>query len=185
MADGNEARLAELLRQAQMMMVELLGRCAGTQRDWDRAKVLLDGAKQIDGILELLSGHGAIKTGQKGSVSTGPRKLPYYYVEYGKLVKVGRSRDGGTFEHRVTREHYDLIMVRLTELAKQGRAFETRQLVDLLYERGVPRHEPLVVLNMLDEQRLLKRLRRGHWAFPSPDEFADTVRGVWGKLPRH
>ena len=72
MTDGNEARLAELLKQAQTMMVELSGRCAGTQRDWDKAKALLDGARQIDGILALLSGQRAAEA----PASIDQRKLP-------------------------------------------------------------------------------------------------------------
>lgn len=176
MIDGNETRLAELLKQAQTMMVELSGRCAGTQRDWDRAKALLDGARQIDGILSLLSGQRAVEP-----PPDDPRKLPYYYVEHDKLVKVGRSRDGGTYEHRVTREHFDLIVARLVELAKQGRGFETRRLVE---QCDVPAHEPLIMVNLLGEQGLLEGLRRGRWAFPKPEGFADAARGIWSKLPR-
>ena len=176
MTDGNESRLAELLKQAQTMMVELSGRCAGTQRDWDKAKALLDGARQIDGILSLLSGQ------RMAEAHPDRRKLPYYYVEHDKLVKVGRSPTAGTYEHRVTREHFDLIVARLTDLAKQGRTFETRrQLVD---QCDVPAHEPLIVVNMLGEQGLLEGLRRGQWAFPNPEGFADAARGIWSKLPR-
>ena len=182
MTDGNETRLVELLTQAQTMMVELSGRSAGTERDWDKAKALLDGARQIDGILAILAGRQAPDAQPAGRPSVPDRrKLPYYYVEHDKLVKVGRSRDGGTYEHRVTREHFDLIVGRLAEMAKQGRAFETRRLVE---KCDVPAHEPLIVVNMLGEQGLLDGLRRGRWAFLNADGFAVAVRGVWDKLPR-
>lgn len=177
MTNGNEARLGELLRQAQTMMVELSGRCAGTERDWDKAKALLEGARQIDGILALVSGQSA----PEPPTEADRRKLPYYYVERDRLVKVGRSRDGSTYEHRVTREHYDLIVSRLKELAKQGRTFETRRLVE---QCDVPAHEPLIVVNVLSEQTLLEGLRRGRWSFRSPNGFAEAVSGVWSKMPK-
>ena len=177
MTDGNEARLAELLKQAQTMMVELSGRCAGTQRDWDKAKALLDGARQIDGILALLSGRRAAEA----PAPAGRGKLPYYCVEYDKLVKVGRSRDGGTYEHRVTRKHYDLILARLGDFSKHDPTFETRRLVE---QCKVPAHEPLIVVNLLGEKGLLEGLRRGRWSFPDASGFADAVRAVWGNLPR-
>lgn len=181
MTDGNETRLVELLRQAQTMMVELSGRSAGTERDWDKAKALLDGARQIDGILAILAGRQAPEPPRVRPSVDDRRKLPYYYVEHDKLVKVGRSREGGTYEHRVTREHFDLMVGTLAEMAKQGRAFETRRLVE---KCDVPAHEPLIVVNMLAEQGLLDRLRRGRWAFTNADGFAVAVRGVWDKLPR-
>jgi hypothetical protein len=181
MTDGNEARLVELLKQAQTMMVELSGRSAGAERDWDKAKALLDGARQIDGILAILAGRQAPEPSRVRPPVDDRRKLPYYYVEHDKLVKVGRRREGGTYEHRVTREHYDLIVGRLAEMAKQGRAFETRRLVE---KCDVPAHEPLIVVNLLGEQGLLDCLRRGRWAFPDADGFAVAVRGVWDKLPR-
>ena len=182
MTDGNETRLAELLGQAQTMMVELSARCAGTQRDWDKAKALLDGARQIDGILEILAGRQAPEVRPSSAVGNAARrKLPYYYVEYDKLVKVGRSRDGGTYEHRVTREHYDRIVEKLRKLAEQEHAFETRRLVEIC---DVPAHEPLIVVNMLAEQGLLDGVRRGRWAFLDVDEFASAVGLVWDKLPR-
>jgi len=177
MTDGNEGRLAGLLKQAQTMMVELSGRCAGTQRDWDKAKALLDGARQIDGILALLSGQRAAEA----PASIDQRKLPYCCVEHDKLVKVGRSRSGGTYKHRVTREHFDLIVARLVGLAKGGRTFETRRLVD---QCDVPAHEPLIVVNLLGEHGLLQGLRRGRWSFPNTEGFADAARGIWNKLPR-
>jgi hypothetical protein len=179
MADGNEARLGDLLRQAQTMMVELSGRCAGAQRDWDKAKALLDGARQIDNILRLLTGQGPMPPPVVPPVG---RKLPYYYIEYDKLVKVGRSRDGGTYEHRVTQDHFDLIVTRLGEMARQGRTFETRRLVERC---DVPAHEPLLVVNLLGEQGLLESMRRGQWAFRDAQGFGDAVRGVWSKVALH
>jgi hypothetical protein len=177
MTDGNEARLAELLKQAQTMMVELSGRCAGTQRDWDKAKALLDGARQIDGILSLLSGQRVAEP----PPSIDPRKLPYYYVEYDRLVKVGRSREGGTYEHRVTREHYDLIVAQLVELAKQSHTFETQRLLDRC---DIPAHEPRIVAKVLDKHGLLDNPRRGQWVFSNREGLADAARGIWSKLPR-
>jgi hypothetical protein len=178
MTDGSEKRLEELeelLKKSQMMMVDLSARCASTQGDWDKAKALLDGARQIDGILEIL-------VGRQTSIANTARstmKLPYYYVERDKLVKTGRSRAGGTYEHRVIKEHYDLIVGRLIELEKRGGTFDTRKLVE---QCDVPAHEPLIVVNVLNEQGLLGGLRRGRWEFTN--RFAEVIHEVWGKLPR-
>lgn len=178
MQDGNEKRLADLLEQAQALMVDLSGHCAGADRDWDKAQRLLDGARQVDAILATLRGEAAPA---KSGGSIRPRKLPYYYVEDNRLVKVGQSRDRGTYEHRVTREHYDVIQSRLCQMADDSSVFETQRLVDRC---DVPRHEPLIVVNMLAEQRLLVNVRRGHWSFADKDAFRSEVARVWSGLPR-
>lgn len=47
-----------------------------------------------------------------------PRRLrdPRALLEGGKLVKVGASRDGGTYEHRVTRRRFDLVLEQLRSM---------------------------------------------------------------------
>ena len=177
MVDAKEVRLADLLRQAQTMMVELSGRSAGADRDWDKAKALLDGARQIDALLAMLAGQPAAQA----PASIAGQKLPYYYTERDKLVKVGRSREDGTYEHRVIRDHYEHIVGQLCELATQGPAFETRRLVSRCH---VPAHEPLIVVNLLGQHRLLDGLRRGRWSFVDAAGFKAAVGGIWDKLPR-
>ena len=176
MHDGNEERLADLLGQAQALMIELSGRCAVGDRDWDKAQRLLEGARQVDAILHVLTREATLPP--KGTLHD--RKLPYYYVAYDKLVKVGRRRDGGTYKHRVTREHYDLITSRLCEIAKAGATFETQRLVDRC---DVPKHEPPLVVHMLSQQGLLANIRRGRWSFTDQATFPKTVKTVWDHLP--
>ena len=58
--------------------------------------------------------------------------------------------------------------------------FETPDLIKLC---DVPKHEPLIILAVLEEQKLLINVRRGRWVFVNADTFrADTLK-VWTALP--
>ncbi len=178
MADADVEKLAALLRQSQTLMIELSGRHATAERDWDRAQSLLQGARQIDAILQGLGND------PKGPIMApeGPgRELPYYYVQYDKLVKVGRSRDGGTYEQRVTRADYDVVLDRLRKLADKGPEFETQSLVD---QCPIPKHEPGIVVNALHKLGLIESVRRGRWAFADAPQFHTTAGDAWRRVPR-
>ena len=97
------------------------------------------------------------------------------------MAKIGPSRDGTTYQHRVTRDHFDLIIARLTEIAASRKTFETTDVVGRL---DIPKHEPLIILAVLEEQKLLIGVRRGRWVFINPVTFAADAEQVWNKLPR-
>ena len=117
-------------------------------------------------------------------MQTTPRKyakLPYYFTESNKLVKVGPSRDGSTYQHRVTRQHFDEMINRLAEIAAKDRQFETPDLSNAV---NIPKHEPLIVLDLLEQRKLLINVRRGRWVFANAETFGDDAQRVWGNLPQ-
>src|SRR5213593_4312676 len=59
---------------------------------------------------------------------------------------IGLRQNGMTYEHRVTREHFDLMIGQLSVLATEGKTFETP---DLIKRCDVPKHEPLIILAVL------------------------------------
>jgi hypothetical protein len=168
---------AEMLRCNQSAMVD---------GHWDRAQCMLQWARDLDGMLTNLRQNGAAAPRQVPPALNSPRpkpaKLPYYAVEGDKLVKIGPSRDGTTYEHRVPRQHFDLIITQLTAIAARDGTFETP---DLANRCDIPKHEPLIVLAVLEEQQLLNGVRRGRWAFFNKATFATDVQGVWAALPRY
>jgi hypothetical protein len=96
-------------------------------------------------------------------------------------VKVGPSRDGSTYEHRVIREHFDAVIDKLAEIASKTRTFETPELIR---ECDVPKHEPLIILAVLKQQKLLIGVRRGRWMFTNAETFGVDAQKVWSALPK-
>lgn len=184
MTESDALGLAKTLEQAKQEMVRLSGRCAVTTGEWDRAQSLLQWARELDGMILGLKQNGSstYKAAAPAPRPARPSKLPYYFVEDDKLVKVGPSRDGGTYEHRVVRKNFDLITQRLMEMSRTGTSFETP---DLVNRCDIPKHEPLIVLAVMEEQGLLLNVRRGRWSFSNAASFASDVLRVWTSLPRH
>jgi hypothetical protein len=110
-----------------------------------------------------------------------PDELPYYYTEGNRLVKVGPSRDGATYKHRVIREHFDQMIDALANLAGKNKEFETAAITSAL---NIPKHEPLIILAVLNRQKLLYKVRRDRWYFVKPETFRTDAKRVWSALPR-
>lgn len=109
------------------------------------------------------------------------QRFPYYFVEGDYLVKVGRSNNGGTYKHRVPREHFDVVLQKLDGLAKSSSAFDTQLLIN---QCPTPRHEPLIVLDVLEELALLTNPRRGRWLFRDRVTFRANPQLLWDRIPR-
>ena len=111
------------------------------------------------------------------------QKLPYYYVEGDKLVKVGKSNQLGkkVFELRVKKRNYELIVAKLAEMAKASPTFATQ---DLVRACEIPDFEPRLVMNVLIERALIIKKTRGFNAFVNPKEFETDVARIWSALPR-
>src|SRR5687767_12545206 len=105
MLEGHASELNELnvlLEEAKEKMLQLISKTAALNREWDSAERLLQWAKEIDGMLQILGGdNGRSVIRGTSQISSTPVKSPNYLIENDKLVKVGASRDGGTYEHRV------------------------------------------------------------------------------------
>ena len=177
------AHVTQLLGQAKAEMIRLSGHFAGTSQQWDRAQSLLQWAQQVDGIISGITRTGPLPTPRATpalTTHTSTPRPPYYYIYQGKLVKVGPSRDGGTYEHRVLQEHWNLVLSQLAQMARTSRTFETP---DLVNRCDIPKHEPLIVLAVLEEHRLLQNTRRGRWSFANATTFAEAAARVWSSIP--
>lgn len=180
------ARMA--LEEAKVRLVQLSTAFAGESK-WDAARISIDWAKQID---EMTSGLDAItrpkKNGQEATAAhdrvyrqaAHDDQYPKYYREGNRIVKVGQSRNGSTYTHRVTRPNFDRILAKTLELTRSSREFETQTLVDRC---NVPKHEPQIFVRILEKQGLLLNLRRGRWRVANPDTFESSCRGVWDRIP--
>lgn len=179
MLQSTEGGILSLLAKAKEQLLDLQAQYARAGDDWERARSLFEAARQIDSITLIVKREDR----PVHAPANGRTRLPYYYVEDNRLVKVGasKSRDHATYTLRVKREDYDLIIERLYEMARQMQTFETRRLVD---QCDVPGFEPLLVLNMLSDERLLRKVRRGHWAFVDAASFPAQVQRVWDRLQR-
>jgi hypothetical protein len=179
LAPALEKAKAEMMKSSQIAMA------AG---QWERAEWAVQSAKSLDSMLTVAlngsSGAAALALVSTTSIKpkSRPAKLPHFYTEADKLVKVGASRDGGTYEHRVIRAHYDLMIDKLVEVAGRDKSFETP---DLIKKCDVPKHEPLIIVAMLESRGLLIKFRRGRWVFKSADTFATDVQKIWVALPHH
>lgn len=179
------SELVGTLEKAKGQMMESIQN-AGQAGQWDRAQWMVQKAKDLDDMINSLrqngTGHVPLRPSPEPVQATPPKyaKLPHFFTEANKLVKVGPSRDGTTYQHRVTREHFDQMASKLADIAAKAKQFETPDLTDVL---DVPKHEPLIMLAMLEELKLLINVRRGRWVFTNVETFRAEVQKVWGNLP--
>lgn len=179
-----ESGVLTLLEKAKKETMES-SHAAGASGQWDRAERMLQWAREIDGIIAGMrqngSGPASLRQSPGASRASNRDKLPHYYLDGGRLVKVGASRDGKTYQHRVTREHFDRVIAQLAVLAREGKAFETP---DLVRRCDVPRHEPLIVLAVLEEMKLVINVRRGRWVFANAQDFTADAERYWNAIAR-
>jgi hypothetical protein len=179
-----DSELISLLDGAKREMM-CASQTAGVAGQWERGKYLFQCASDIDRMIAGLQRNGFSPAPARPMMPTTqlsrPTKLPYFFIEENKLAKLGPSRDGSTYQHNVIREHYDLMIEQLTIMAREGKNFETP---DLVNRCDIPKHEPLIMLAVLEEQKLLVNTRRGRWTFVNPETFPTDVQRVWNALPR-
>jgi hypothetical protein len=179
----NESELIKLLDQVKRAMI-LSSQTAGTGGQWERGKYLFQCASDIDAMIAGLQRNGSnaafTRPGSSATPAVRPMKLPHFFIDGNKLAKIGPSRDGTTYQHNVVREHYDLMIKQLETLARDSKTFET---LDFLSRCDIPKHEPLIILGVLEERGLLASVRRGRWSFVEPARFAADAQTVWNALP--
>jgi hypothetical protein len=186
MIQRSEPELMVTLERAKGLLMESIQQ-AGQASQWDRAQWMIQKAQELDGMIDGLRQNGAqLAPLRPATVSLPtpkprPAKLPHFYVAGNKLTRIGPSRDGTTYEHRVTREHFDRMVERLAQLAGKSKMFETADLANAV---DIPKHEPLVLLGLLEQQNLLMNIRRGRWFFVNPETFKDGAEKLWSTLPR-
>jgi hypothetical protein len=184
MAQVNTPELVAAVEKAKTEMMRS-SQIAGGAGRWDDAQYRLECARDLDAMLVGITQNGyapaSTPTVYAQTAKARPKKLPHFFIDGNKLAKLGPSRDGTSYQHNVTREHYDLMAAQLVEIAKETRSFET---ADFTKHLDIPKHEPLVFLAVLEHQKLLINVRRGRWVFVSANTFETEVQKVWGALPR-
>jgi hypothetical protein len=179
--------LLDSLNAAKGKLVEFSSLAAETD-NWAEAQTAIEWAKKLDAMVTALSGKDVI--GSLGSETLRPvarqnsvdgQSFPRFYVEDNRLVKIGAKRDKeGTYEHRVTHANYDLVVQQLCKIAGFSNEFETQKLID---HCDIPKHEPGIVLAVLEKQGLLANVRRGKWEFLAAASFSAQVQDIWDRIP--
>lgn len=182
----HEKQITESLQCAKDSILSLLSTIA-REGKYDDSHILLESAQEVERIITRIQDLKRVCEPPVIRI-TPPSKsqsLPYYYVDKDadKLIKVGKSRDVGTYEHPVPHEHFDSVIHRLIKMAQAGiRQFETQRLVD---QCPMPKHQPLIILNVLERCNLVTSPSRGQWRFVNPDRFSSAVEGLWTRLQGH
>jgi hypothetical protein len=177
--------VGETLKKAKNLVGQLV-KDRMTREDYGGAKIALDWAQSIDSIAGRLNDGnvpsiGATATAPRNPRPMSPNRLPYYYKEADRLVKIGKSDEGdGTYRHDVPKDNFDEIIATLVRFADSNVRFDTKQLQNQVDR--IPRHQSLIVLAVLEEQRVLVNTRRGQWAFVDRAGFPIASRSVWDNI---
>jgi hypothetical protein len=175
------------LKQAEKGLVELIADLSSQAR-WDWQRRATDWAQQVRSIRDELPNALGDAAGTPAAIPVAKRpspsvtqRLPYFYVDAGDVVLRGPSRTHEFYEHRIPKEHYDLVLDRLADLAA---ANHQEVLPSSLQDRDeMPIHEPGEVIRLLAQEGLLVKVRRGRYRFKDRDRFASEARKVWSSLP--
>lgn len=179
--------LKEDLNRVRDGMIAASQDCAQTS-NWSQAEQFMRYGRELDAMAKAIDAMDSAEpppqqrpSSRQGGLSNGvARKLPYYYREGDVLAKVGPSRDGSTYVHRVPRDHYDIVVTEIERINRQfGDTFATAALVDRC---PIPKHEPLIVVAVLAESGCLRRIRRGHWATVNPGGLRADADAAWSRL---
>ena len=167
------------LKEAKGGMIGLAGRLASEDK-WDEAEKVQTWARSLGQLTQQMA------DGEGTATSQGPRlpasPLPHFYINPAdKLVMQGRSRNGGSYRHRVVRPHYDLIVKKVASLARSGNSFHSQDLQD---RREMPVHEPLLVVRLLTKRGLITKVQKGKFALKDAARFLRDATELWSLLPR-
>ncbi len=190
MSNPTSSRLADSLTASRESLIARSNELAAASQ-WNEAKLAIEWAKQIDDMIAVLkegngfsNGKGIVARTERSITPNLPagsrRDLPYHFVEGDRLVKVGARREGdGTYQHRVPFSDFEMVVEQLRELANAMEYFETSKLVDRC---SIPKHEPLIVLAVLEEQGYVEKLCRGHWRFVDRRSFPQQASAIWYQI---
>ena len=180
------SQLSETLKRAKALVGQLV-KDRTSREDYSGARSGLEWAELLNSISSRLDFHdngsqlAPTATASETAVALSPPQLPYYRREFDNLVKIGKKRGGaGIYKHPVPKDNFDQIISALEGFAESARRFDTKSLQDEVAQ--IPRHQPLVVLAVLEEQRLVHKTQRGHWAFTHRTGFSVASKTVWGKI---
>ena len=179
--DNTAAAVIELIQNAKGLSVTLSQRYA-SEGKWDRAQAFLAAGQTLDRVVEQLPTNGAPVPAGQPIGATSVARIPsaartaYYYIDEDYcLAKLGRSRNGGGYKHRITRDSLETIM---RDIAQAADPIYTPSLLQAC-ER--PDHEPRLVIDLLIQKGHMRKLGRGRYRLVTRNLTADQL---CGELPR-
>jgi hypothetical protein len=156
----------------------------GDDVDWDKNEVLFHSAKDVDQLRHLLIERTEVKDlGELRTPSVRTRfpggSYPKYLVRNETLAKVGLTRSGSTYVHRVPKSVVESVVAGLQEFTKEGDTFTTERAVGRI---AVPMYQTYIVLAVLSELRLVEPMKRGVFRFVDRGKFVDETKEIWKRL---
>jgi hypothetical protein len=173
---------------------------AGNQRDYGRARKLMDLAERIDGLrAEIKSVYtDESQTAQRDGTSPagGGRQptakrpdqgdYPRFRRRGDSVVKQALQRNGrDIYEHAVPRDQFQQILDRLTAMAAGQAAGRQREFTMNDIEKALPplpRYMVYVTVSLLLRVELLARARKGAYVFANAEAFAADSARLWEQL---
>ena len=186
MSTEAEAKMKEIkssLKEAKKGVASLLAHLSGLG-EWDNVKRVTAWGQSVDGLLESVQrardGVPPQSMGEPVAGHPDAVPLPYFYRDYNRLVGRKRGRRQPYYEHRTSKEHYDIIVGKLEERAKLERVFSIQELQD---PREMPIHEPWLIVAFFRYSGLVTKHRRSEYGFLRDEDFRIEAEKLWDALP--
>ena len=155
-----------------------------SQGRWDEAQRVLGWGRSLGEIAKeigTMTAHPQAPTSLR-QPHPGDGSLLFYVDRDNKLVmRASSRRNGGFYEHRILKAHYDLVCRKIASMAERGGTFRSQEILD---RREMPTHEPLEVIRLFVKEGLLESVKKGTMAFVNHMEFAARATALWSRLPR-
>lgn len=192
---GNEERAAEILRQAETSLRELVsaavadGDYASVLRVAAWAKALSDLIKDIPATRQatrqpVVPPQTSTPGNQKQA--TPKPTYPRFLRQGDHLVRIAWSKkEKAEYIHKTPRAVMQATVEALAAAGRDGRIFSTKDFVPLHDSEGteVPSYQVYVVIALLKQLAMIDQHGRQGYSIPKLTEFKDAVDAVWRKLP--
>lgn len=116
------------------------------------------------------------------------KNVPKFYRRSGDLVKVGRSRSKGEYEHRAPAAVVDVLVASLIAASPTGALVRMDDILPLSMEHGaaeIPSYQVYLCLAWLRSEGLVEQQgRQGYW-LPNPSQLSSEAQKLFKELPLH
>lgn len=113
-----------------------------------------------------------------------PRSYPLFAVRDNSLVKTGWSkREGTTYEQRVPRRAFEMVLLALAEVADRGSSpVATDSILEIVNasDNPPPSYQSYAVLAFLRAEGEIRQVRRGEYAVPADVEV--NALAAWDRI---
>ncbi|MEW6355181.1 MAG: hypothetical protein AB1696_02555 [Planctomycetota bacterium] len=180
-------QVLQLFSEAKEALLSEGKRRAGEAADWEMAKMLFSIAEATDDLRrqasEILDGKPepvqtpAVRDVARKGERLPKKEYPKFFIRGNMLVKQGLTRNRKeTYEHTVSKEHFDSIVAMLAEEAKNRTEFLGPALAE---KANCAPYEFYVVLAWLKHVGLVETQRRGQYRFVSPNSLESDAHARW------